>query len=198
MAAEYKVEITADDVMGAITYTSLSMKESLARGIAGFCIEPVEVKEGEEALPTMFRENRKLRQQFQMGILATLLGREFELQTVSLRGDESGEERKLAWCMDEEEYNAWASSHVMNQLERLKKGKDSEVVNRIFDILYDYKAIELMLSGAIRDELEVHNDIFNRAMQYFTVAATQSAVNSLMDGELKKYVEDMRKGDANA
>lgn len=194
--AAYKVEITPEDIMNAKTFTSLSAKEVLTRSIAEFCIELVGVQDGEETLPPMFRENRKLRQQFQMGILATLLGRDFELQTVTIRGDESGEEQHLAWCMDEDVYNEWASSHVMNQLERMKKSKDTELVNRVFDFLYDYKAIEMMLSGAIRDELEIKNDVFNRAMRYFTVAATQSAVNSLMDGELKKLIE-ARKGEAN-
>ena len=131
-----------------------------------------------------------------MGILATMLNRAFALQAVTVRGDESGEERHLAWCMDEDVYTEWASSHVMNQLERMKKSKDTELVNRVFDFLYDYKAIEMMLSGAIRDELEINNDVFNRAMRYFTVAATQSAVNSLMDGELKNLIE-ARKGEAN-
>jgi len=191
--AAYEIEITAEDVKGAIPYLSLAAKEVLTRSIAAFCVEPVEVETDEvEALPTMFRENRKLRHQFQMGILATMLNKPYKLQLVKAGDEEKG----LAWCMDEEEYDKWASSHVMNQLERLKKGKDAEVVNKVFDMMYDYKAIELMLSGAIRDELEARNDIFNRAMRYFTVAATQSAVNSLMEGELKSLIE-ARKGEAN-
>lgn len=194
--AGYKVEITPEDMKKASLYTSLSAKEVLTRGIALFCIEPVEIQNDDgEALPPMFRENRKLRQQFQMGILANLLGREYTLQTVKIRSEGGVEERALAWCMDEGEYNDWAESHVMNQLERLKKGADREIANLVFDFLHDYKTIDLMLSGAIRDELEAHNDIFNRAMRFFSVAATQSAMDAVMQKAVE--VETGKAGGAN-
>lgn len=195
--ATYKVEITAEDIQNATTFTSLSSKEVVARAIAKLCIEPVEIiSDDGEALPTMFRENRKLRQQFQMGILASLLGRKYTLQTVKIRTEDGAEEKSLAWCMDEDEYNEWAESHVMNQLERLKKGADKELANRVFDFLYDYKAIEMMLSGAIRDELEAHNDLFNRAMRYFSVAATNAAVGELMKKTLDS-ADFKKEGEAN-
>lgn len=197
--ADERIEITAEDIKNAATYTPIQLKEVIARNIAALCIEPVEVDAGDgQMLPTMFRENRKLRQQYQMGILASLLGREFAVQKATIRTDNGKEERDLAWCMDEDDFNKWAGSHVMNQLERLKKGKDSVVVNKVFDLLYDYKAIEMMLGGAIRDELEVHNDIFNRAMQYFSVAAVQSAMNSMMSSELPGIVDELkRKGESD-
>lgn len=195
--AEYVINITPEDIQNATTYTSLPAKEVLTRTVAKFCIEPVLVNVDDATpLPSMFRENRKLRAQFMMGILASLLGREYTLQTVKIRGDESAEEHKLTWCMDEDDYNLWASSHVMNQLERMKKGKPGEIVNRLFDLLYDYKAIEMMLTGAIKDELEVKNDPFNRAMQFFSNSALQAAMDSMVDGELKKLIES-RKGDAD-
>ena len=173
------ITITINDVKNAATYMGLAIKEEMTRAIARMCIEPVEIKADEnESLPPMFRENRKLRQQFQMGILAAMLGKEYEQQAVRIAGVD--EEQLLPWCMDEAEYDRWAASHVMNQLERLKKAADKTALNTIFDLLYDYKAIEMMLTGAIRDELEAHNDPFNRAMQYFSVAAVQSA----MDGAL--------------
>jgi hypothetical protein len=195
--AVYDINITAEDIKNASAYTSLPAKEVLTRSVAQFCIEPVEVKADDSTpLPPMFRENRKLRSQFMMGILASLLGKEYTLQTVKIRGDESAEEHQLAWCMDEDDYQLWASSHVMNQLERLKKSKDTETVNKVFDFLYDYKAIEMMLLGAIRDELDVANDPFNRAMRYFNNMAMQSAMNSMMDGELRKLIDE-RKGENN-
>ena len=60
--AAYKVEITTEDIMNATTFTSLSAKEVLTRSVAAFCIELVEVQDGDEVLPPMYRENRKLRQ----------------------------------------------------------------------------------------------------------------------------------------
>ena len=184
------ITITEEDILGAQTYMPLTAKEMLTRAVAEFCIEPVEIKADKtEALPPMFRENRKLRHQFQMGILATMLHREYAVQKVTYRDSDDGAEHELTWCMDEDEYDIWAASHVTNQMERMKKTKNSAVVNRLFDLLYDYKAIELMLTGAIRDALEEHNDGFNRVMQFFSVSATQAAINSLTEGELRTLLK---------
>lgn len=197
--AENTIKITAEDIKNATTYTELGIKEVLARNIASLLMEPVEINvDGNSALPPMYRENRKLRQQYQMGILATMLHREYTLEKVKIKTDDGTEERQLAWCMSADDYNVWASSHVMNQLERLKKGKDGVDVNKIFDLLYDYKALEMMLSGAIRDELEERNDLFNRAMQYFSVAALQSAMDKMMDRELPKVISELKARESEA
>ena len=195
--AVYDINITAEDIKAAASHTPLSTKESLTRAIAELCIEPVEVKADDATpLPPLFRENRKLRMQFQMGLLASLLGRGYAQQTVRVRTEEGFDERPLACCMDEDEYQKWASSHVMNQLERLKKNKEAEVVNTVFDFLYDYKAMEVMLMGAIKDALEVRNDPFNRAMQYFGTSAIQSAMDSMVDGEFKRFMESRSENNA--
>ena len=187
--AEYAINITEQDILNAASYIDIGVKEEFTRAVAFLCLEPVEVQNDGEALPPMLRENKKIKAQYLMGTLAMLLQKPFESQKLK-----SGEE--LSGCMSEDDYNLWASSHVMNQLERLKKGKQSEVVNKLFDLLYDYKAIEMMLTGAIKDELEVRNDPFNRAMQFLSNSALQAAMNSFTDGELKKLLDE-RKGEAN-
>ena len=83
----------------------------------------------------------------------------------------------------------------MNQLERLKKAADKTALNTIFDLLYDYKAIEMMLTGAIRDELEAHNDPFNRAMQYFSVAAVQSAMDGALAVQFREFMGSRSEND---
>lgn len=182
--AEYAVNITEQDILGATSYFAISVKEEFTRAIAFACLEPVKVTDDEQALPTMFRENKKIKAQYLMGILATLLNKQFTYQKLA-----SGEE--LPTCMDEAEYDSWASSHVMNQLERLKKCKNAEVVNKLFDVLYDYKAMEMMLTGAIKDELEIRNDPFNRAMQWFTLSAADAGVKEIV----KMAVSEAAKGD---
>ena len=183
--ADYAIEINEQDILNAASYIDIGVKESFTRAIAFLCLEPVEVQNDGETLPMMFRENKKIKAQYLMGTLAMLLQKSFTPQALK-----SGE--VLEGCMDEADYNLWASSHVMNQLERMKKSRNGELVNKLFDVLYDYKAIEMMLTGAIKDELEVRNDPFNRAMQYFSNAALQSAINSFTDGELKKLLEDRK------
>lgn len=195
--ADYAINITEEDVLGADTYLPLSSKEQVTRTMAVLMVEPVRINtSGEDSLPLMVRENRKLRQQFQMGVLAAKLHREYPVQMVRVRTkDGSVIEKPLAWVMDEDEYDLWASSHVMNQLERMKKCGKPDVVNKLFDLLYDCKSIELMLSGAIHDELEQQNDIFNRAMEYFTVSASQAALNALATDEVREALVK-RKDDA--
>lgn len=178
---EYAVKITEEDIRNAETYVPLSTKENYVRAIAVLCAEPVEVKLDDTALPPMFRENKKLKAQYLMGTLAILLRQPFESEKL-----DGGEE--LTGCMKEEVYDLWAGSHVMNQLERLKKCRNGETVNRLFDLLYEYKNIEMMLTGAIRDELEVRNDPFNRAMEWFSLSAADAAVKELVTGELRDVI----------
>lgn len=187
--AEYAVTITEQDILNAGTYVNIDVKERFTRAVAFLCLEPVEVKNDEDSLPMMFRENKKIKAQYMMGTLATLLGRDYESQTLK-----TGEE--LSGCMAEADYDLWAGSHVMNQLERLKKTKNSEVVNRLFDLLYDYKAFELMLTGAIKDELEVRNDPFNRTMQWVSVSAADAAVKEMVGGQLRDILSTA-KGEAD-
>ena len=191
--AGYKVVITEKDIENAVIYTALDGKEKLARNMARLCIEPVEVKADDDSpLPTMFRENRKLRHQFQMGVLAYLLGREYPTQMARIVTKDGATETPLTMCMDEEAYDEWAGSHVMNQIERLKKTATKETVNKIFDFLYDYKAFEMMLSGSIRDELEILNDGFNRAMQYFSVQAVDAAIKTMVSGEFARLADELK------
>ena len=188
--AEYPINITEQDILDAASYIGISTKETFTRAIAFACLEPVNVQldNDGDTLPTMFRENKKIKAQYMMGTLATLLGKPFESEKLK-----SGEE--LTGCMSETEYDLWAQSHVMNQLERLKKVKNSEVVNKLFDVLYEYKAIELMLTGAIKDELEVRNDPFNRAMQWLTLSVADAGVKELVNIAMKQAVEN-EKGDS--
>lgn len=186
--ADYPITITEKDILDAASYITIGVKEQFARAVAFVCLEPVQVMDDDTALPTMFRENKKIKAQYMMGTLATLLGKPFESEKL-----QSGEE--LTGCMAETEYDLWAQSHVMNQLERLKKVKNSEVVNKLFDVLYEYKAFELMLTGAIKDEIEVRNDPFNRAMQWFTISAADAGVKELVSIATKQAVEN-EKGDS--
>ena len=182
--ADYSITITEKDILDAADYIPISVKEQFTRAVAFICLEPVEVKYDDAPLPTMFRENKKIKAQYLMGILATLLQKEFAVQKLT-----SGED--LPMCMDETDYDKWATSHVMNQLERLKKCKNQAVVNKLFDMLYDYKAFEMMLTGAIKDEVEVRNDPFNRAMQWFTLSAADAGVKEIV----KMAVSEAAKGD---
>lgn len=184
----YKITITEEDILNSATYVNIALKEQFTRAVAYLCLEPVTVQIDEgETLPTMFRENKKIKSQYLMGTLASMLQKSYESEHLS-----TGEE--MTGCMVEAEYDDWASSHVMNQLERLKKTKDSEMVNKLFDLLYEYKSIEIMLNGAIKDELEARNDPLNRAMQWFTLSAADAAVKEAIGGELRDMISKAKDG----
>ena len=109
--AEYEIVITAEDVKNASTYIPVAEKKSVCSAIAFFCSEAVAPEAGSSAaglpaLPFMVQEDRKLRQQFQMGLLADYLGREYPVEVAVLPGVEGEEdETPLTHCMAEEEYD---------------------------------------------------------------------------------------------
>lgn len=177
------IEITEDEVLSANTYIDICSKEAVTRLFAQLCAERVENPNSTklQPLPPLYRENRRLRQQMSMGVLAKLyLGRDIQLQTVTIEADGERTEKRIDCCMDTDEFDIWAASHVINQLERLKASKKPGVRNKVFDLLYDFKCFENMLFGAIRDELEVRNDFADRFTKLMDL---QTGPESLAEAE---------------
>lgn len=187
-----EIKITEKMVLEAKSYMPIASKEAMARLMAGFCIEHVANPKSTDTqpLPGMNRENRQMKQQFVMGVLAKFyLGQEIEEQLVKAGENEP---RKLAFCMDMASYDEWAGSHVINQLERLKKSKTPGVANKVFDLMYDLKGFENMLFGSIREGIELYNDPCARLSEMLmlqtseqVMAATKKMLNEVQ-GELKE------------
>ena len=47
-----------------------------------------------------------------------------------------------------------------------------------------------MLTGAIRDELEERNDVFNRTMQWFGLSAADAGVRELIGTVIREAAEN--------
>lgn len=193
--AEYSVIITPEDVAKAKSYIPVGEKKRVSQGIAFFCCEAAapELPESMKDMPTlpfMVQEDRKLRLQFQMGLLADYLGMEYP-EEIAIVPTEDGEnaEQPLGHCMAEEEYDRWAASHVVNQLERLKKAKGSEVSDKVFDILYDWKLYESMISAAIRDFMDQRNNSLNRGLEYISKFASEEVAQSMMKSLMQSKEE---------
>lgn len=167
--------ITEADIRKSRVYVPLKLKETLSRVIGHLCIEPVANPKSTalQPMPNYYRENRMLRQQFMMGILAhCYLNRDYKLAEIGgFTSPDGGEmKRPLNFCMDGDDYDEWAGSHVINQLERMKKSKDRYAADNksytigdaVYDLLYDYKGFEKMILGAIQDELTMLNDPCDR------------------------------------
>ena len=193
------ITITEEELLKASTYISVAAKESLTRYAAELCVEPVEMKSGAgDALPPRYRENRRLRQQFMYGILGRYyLHREYKEQEIEYTDPATKKSAITAvkQLMDTEAYDEWAGSHVINQIERFKRGHSQEAANAAFDLLYDYRALEMMMMGAIRDELEKQNDLLPRIVDYMASTMTPEALQSMMGDieSMQQQLEGMKR-----
>ena len=197
MAEMKKIVITTEDIQNAESYIPVTLKEAAVRMMATLCIEEADC--GKEAdglpMPPIYRENRMRRQQFTMGILAGFyLKKRYRMAKLRYK-DGKGETHTedINYMMDTEELDNWAGSHVMNQLERIKKKRDG-CADKVYDLLYDLKGFENMLTVAIRDEMERRNDPLRRMMELFGQAVSADALAALqknLDGAKAAVKEAM-------
>lgn len=194
------ITITEEELLKANTYMSIAAKESLTRYAAELCVEPVEIATSSgEAVPPRYRENRRLRQQFLYGILARYyLQRSFKEQEIEYTNPKTGAKALTAvrQLMDTEDYDEWAGSHVINQIERFKRGHSQEAANAAFDLLYDFKALEMMFLGAIRDELEKQNDFLPRVSDLLASQITPDSLQAMLGDieNMQAQIEEVRHG----
>lgn len=175
------IELTKELLKNARTYIPISSKEILSEQIAGWVMESVEMsKDSTLPLPPMWKENRAVKNLLMLGILCRYyLGIEFKCQSVRLteNGKQVGEQ-EIDFFPTAESYDELASSMIFNQLERLKKG-GNEVSNTIFDILYDYKALEQMVNAEIKELLGRKNDVLSRAVDALTIIGSKENLDSM-------------------
>lgn len=170
--------ITIEDVKKARSFMPTAQKEAVALLMAKLCVRTVENDAGGEnvKLPPLRTESRTRRLQCLHGVLAGwYFGGDFEKEKLRYKDkDGAVQEREIAMCMSEDALDKWLEGHPMNQLERLKKEK--AVANKVYDLLYDFRAFELMLNGAIRDEMDMANDPALRIAQVMAVQTTPESL----------------------
>lgn len=186
-------ELTKEHLKNAKTYIPIAAKEILAEQIAGWVMESVDMtKDSAIPMPPMWKENRAAKNLLMMGIMCKYyLGLDFECQNVRLmeNGKQVGEQ-PIDFFPTTEAYDELASSMIMNQLERLKKG-NNDISNTIFDILYDYKTLEQMVNAEIKELLARRNDALTRAVDVITVLSSEKNFD-LMKNELNKLMENLK------
>ena len=187
--------LTKEDIQNARTYMPITMKRVLTRQVAVWCVDEEKGEPGAEA-PPLFRENRERRQLFLYGLLARwYLQKDFACGTADLVKDGAVVEQEVDYYMAPADYDEWAGSHVMNQLERLKRDKD--IADRIYDLLYDFRALEALSYGAVKDELARKNDLCERLMRCVGQASDPEQMKKTLAeiAELGKELEE-RKAEA--
>lgn len=186
------VTITIEDVKKAKTYMPSETKRTLSTLMARLCVATMENDASKSAapLPPIRTEDRVRRLQFLHGVLAGwYFGGEFENERLRFRDSEGVvQEKEISLCMSVNALDNWLEGHPINQLERLKKEKAA--ANKVYDLLYDFKAFELMLNGAMRDELDMANDPAIRMAEVLAAQTTPESFKEALD-LLKEYRKEI-------
>ena len=143
-------QLTEENIKNATTYIPLKLKSEMAKTYAEDCIEKVEVKYKDEILPPLYKENQHRRMLYGM---LTLVG--YYLNVIKEQDN-----------FRDVDYDEWNGTSLLNQLNRFKSSKDSEVRDKAYDILDDYREFYRMLGGEINALLSAKNDLIYRATQY--------------------------------
>ena len=188
------MEITRDMIRNARTYLNIGAKQRLAEQIAGWVVQPVEMNQNDVfSIPPIYKENRALKNMLMMGILCKFyLQMEFDCDKIRFVDTEGNliEEKPIDYYPTMEAFDDMASSAIMNQLERMKK-YDKEIINTIFDFMYDYKTLEQMVNAEIKDYLAQKNDVISRAVNMLELLVSEKNLEKMQNTltELQKELE---------
>ena len=146
------IEITKEMLTAAKDYVPISVKGEWVQEVAERCFDRLSITYGEEQMPPMYAINTEVKSRYLMGF--------FVQNYLGILG---GEVTSEPWLMPEEEYDAWAGSHIFGQIDRWKH--DAEVRDKCYDLMADYKDLEKRLSSRISGMLAVQNDPVIRQTQ---------------------------------
>lgn len=144
--------LTEEIIRNATPYISISGKTILAKSVAEKCIETIEIKHHDEMLPPIYKENQSKRMQYGLYVLLSAY-----LHVIEPNVDE----------YTEKTYDEWCGTGILNQLNRFKTSKDTEIRDKAYDILDDYREFYRMVGGEINAMLSAKNDLLLRVLQYF-------------------------------
>lgn len=178
-----RFEITEEIIKGAATYIPLEDKMAFAEAVAESVLEPVEItaqkRQSDEVitLPQLWEENPQKKQLFLMQLFLRHYLR------ISVPDDFSTRE-----------YDKYASTHPMNQLERFKG--NTEVKHIIFDLLADYKELKKLLDTKIFNLKAIRNDALERFLAGVNLLSTPENLQALSAG-LKQATEQLQQRGAD-
>ena len=184
MANKEKFIITEEMIQKAESYIPLARKRAIAKAVAEACLEAADAlteeisRDTQLSIPQLHRE--------QCGTKALHLMYFFLTEYLHL---------DLSDDFAEDEYDYYASSHIFNQLERFKSG-DMELRIKVFDILYDYKALKSMLETEIYNLKETKNSALDRlqsSLALFSTPENIAKLNELLQKTIAETEEAQNK-----
>lgn len=182
-----KFRLEKKHIVEAVDYIPIMEKQKIADDIAAKCILELPIKANDKAMPAMYGEDSFKKNRFLLGILIKkYLGIDFD--------GAMGEK----YFLSADEYDRFGSGHIMNQIERFKS--DTEIRDKCFDILFDFKDFEKKLNGEIYMLLNAMNDPCTRILAMVESQSTPEAMKEAIEqmNEARKNLAEMtnlKKGD---
>lgn len=200
--SERRFELTEDMMRNAKSYLSLTAKEAIVQTVLPGCVKRIfdydyeknEYRSAEDDLPTtmpMYGEDTEFKSRVVMGtVLHYYLGVDIG-ENLSITG---------------EQYDLYAGSHVLNQIERYKA--TPEFKSKAFDMLADIRDFEKRLNCAVYSLLQLKNDVGGRVLNALGAMMSQEALENViratneaqqgMQAEQKKqdeFIESLEAGE---
>lgn len=170
-----KIQITKENLMRMPDYVPLREKMQFVKEAADLCFDRVELKiDGgldSMPMPPLYKENTAIKSRVLMAAYAKLYLNEL------------CEFEKSPWLMTESDYDRFAASHIMNQIERMKR-YDGEVRDKAFDVISDMRDLEKRLNTEIYGLTQVMNEPVTRVIMAVQSQTTPEAVSGALN-ELK-------------
>ncbi len=175
--------ITAEQMAKVSTYLPIMAKSEWVELVAEKCMNRVNMTanlgDTDMALPPMYKENTEYRSRYLMGAFVKLY----------LHGSWEVGEDEDEWLMPIDEYDKWAGGHIFAQIEKFKA--DKELRDICFNLLNDYKDLELRLKAEIRDMMAIMNDPTSRQLAAQQMSMTPEAMEMAIE-ELNKAQEALK------
>lgn len=173
MGSEKKLTLTEDGLRDlAKSYASLEVKKRFLADCAMRCFDKMEIgTESGEPLPPFYKENGVSKARYMMSALVTIYLGE---RAVNVAADDP-------WELTDEEYDEYAASFPISQLERIKKTtQDKDLRDKIYDLLSDYRLLEKLLNAECYGLLPAMNDTLSRFQTMMTAQTTPEAAEATL------------------
>lgn len=179
-----KFKITEEMLMAATDYIPLTKKIAIAKIIAPKCIEKSVTAEQNQkgleflALPTQWVDDLETKNLYTMSVLL----REY----LGVKIPES---------FTDQNYDEYASVHILNQLERFKS--NVSLKDKVFDLLSDFRDFKKMLDTEIFNEKEVRNDPVARISAAISIASNHENIKKAQE-EIERLAGEFESAQAEA
>ena len=183
-----KIIITEEQMKNAVTYAPAKVKEEFVEYCCRRCLSTSKIDLGvgdNSAMPNMYIEDTFAKSRYLMSALCVLY--------LGVPLDKIDREKEDEWLMTDAEYDHYAMSHIVNQIERMKS--NAELRDKAFDLLRDYRDLEKRLNTAIYNTMAVMNDPINRLFQKLAFDMSPEALEAQKKEleRLQQEMEDIKK-----